>query len=1098
MKKQFFTLLIVLTFSPIFAQNKISFVDVEKIIEQTEEYENEAEFEKAINEISKIPENDSSYISSLVAKTYYLVNSEQYDEAIELTEIGINSDFIKTKYYFYLNNAAAYLDKEDYTTALKKYNEALKIYPKSYKLHYSKGVTLEKLKRFEEAAAMYQKAIILSPFNKSAHLKLGLLSYQEHHITQAMMCLSMYLVINPDGEKSLDVLSFYNTIVKSKNEEEKHDDVSISSDDDAFEEIDLIINNYAALNKKYKTGNKINLAVVRQNHAMIQQLKNFEGNDGFWSKYYVPFFLWIDESKQFNNFVYTFVYSNENEKYKSICNKNVSGIKDFLGKSRNKWNEIVGNQEIEIDGDFKKVMFIYDDGKVSAIGDYSNQTPKGLWQFFGEHGYLSAIGKFNTDGEKAGEWHWYNENGTNSEYGEYEKGEINGVYNVYHDNGRVQMSAHFVDGKRDGKAIYFNRFGAETETVNYKEGEYQGEYLSFHALGKGFIDYKINYKDDEIEGELYEYYPDGKIQYEINFIAGKKQGKGITYYHSGQIDIEKNYVDDELNGTYKEYHYNGELFKEGNCIEGYFEGPWKTYYSNGQIQSEKSYAKGKINGIEKQYARDGKLHQEMSYRKGVIIAYKFYDKQGNIIKEAKKKGGEFFYEGHAADGSITSEGLYDIDGGKEGEWKYYSDNHVLQNIEFFKEGQLDGEAKSFFNSDIVYSINNYEEGSREGYSVSYYQNKQIRSQGYYKNDEREGEWRFYYKDGSLKAVEYFNNGLLYGYAENYAVDGKLFSEFLYYEGELLEEFYYDEDKKLIEQIKIDIDSARYSIVNTFRNGNISTQFEILYEYKHGKYINNYFSGKHYLVGEYFHGERNGDWIWYFENGKVKSKGTYIHGTKVGEWVDYFKNGKINKSQTFDDGYKVGKEKTFNKNGILTQTRDFNLDKLDGEVMFYSEDGQLQVVRHYNFGRLIGYSYLGTDGNRIEMIPIENETAKIVGHFKNGKVSREFEMKNGDFDGNYNEYYSTGQLYEQQVYVNDERQGLYQVFYPNGKIMEEGNYENGEANGVYKKYYSTGKIKEEITYINDVRHGETKFYNSAGKLVKVKTYVDGEVISEKKM
>ncbi len=1098
MKNLLFTLITTLIFSPIFAQEKITFIDVEKIYEQTEEYEKEGELEKALKEISKIPENDSIYIHSLVSRTYYLINTEQYDEAIKLTEIGINSDNIKSKYFFYLNNAAAYLEKEDYETALKKYNEALKIYPKSYKLSYSKGVTLEKLDRIEEAVEMYKKSITLNPFYKSSHLKLGLLSYQEHHITQAMMCLSMYLIINPDGQKSLDVLSYYNAIVKSKNEEIKHQGISISIDEDAFEEIDLIINNYAALNKKYKTGNKINLAVVKQNHAMIQQLRNFEGNDGFWDKYYVPFFKWIDESKQFNNYIYTIVYSNENKKYKAICDKNVAGIKDFLGKSRNKWSEIIGKQMGEIDGEMKEVTYIYDNNILSAVGNISDNNPKGVWHFYNNYGALSAKGKFNEEGKKTGEWNWYNEDGSSSEKGVYENGEIHGLYHVYHSNGKLRMEANFKEGKRHGKSIYYNKYGAETEIANYNEGEYKGEYLTFHDLGKDFVDYKINYKDGEIDGEIIEYYPDGKIQYKVNFIDGKKQGKSITYYHSGKIDVEKNYIDNKLDGAYKEYHFNGQLFKEGNNIDGMSEGIWKTYYSNGQLESEKTYTKGEINGIEKQYARDGKLHHEFTYRKGTIIAYKFYDKDGNIIKEAKKKQGEFFYEGHAPNGNITSEGLYDINGGKEGEWKYYSDNHTLENIEFYKEGKIDGEAKSFYINGDEYSINHYKEGLKDGYSVTYYQNKQMKSQGYYKNNEREGEWRYYFKDGALKAIEYYNSGKLYGYAKNYTVEGKLCNKNLYYNGELIEELYYDENDNLIEQIKINIDSAKYTLTNRYRNGNVSVKFDILFNIKHGKYISNYFSGKRYLEGQYFDGKRNGDWVWYFESGKVKAKGSYINGTKVGEWVDYFENGKINKTQTYDDGFKVGKEKTYNEKGVLTQTRDFNINRLDGEVKFYSEDGQLQVVRHYEFGRLIGYSYLGKDGKRIPMIPIENETAKIVGYFKNGKVAREFEMKNGEFVGPYKEYYSTGQIFESQFYLNDERHGEFKAYYPNGKIKEEATYKNGDANGIYKKYHANGKVKEEITYLNDIRHGEAKFYNTAGKLIKIKIYVDGEVISETKM
>ena len=51
-----------------------------------------------------------------------------------------------------------------------------------------------------------------------------------------------------------------------------------------------------------------------------------------------------------------------------------------------------------------------------------------------------------------------------------------------------------------------------------------------------------------------------------------------------------------------------------------------------------------------------------------------------VIKEGKKKDGEFEFEGYNPNGSIKSKGTYDSSGGRKGLWSFYSEYGVCKNV----------------------------------------------------------------------------------------------------------------------------------------------------------------------------------------------------------------------------------------------------------------------------------------------------------------------------------------------------------------------------------------------------------------------------------
>ena len=118
-------------------------------------------------------------------------------------------------------------------------------------------------------------------------------------------------------------------------------------------------------------------------------------------------------------------------------------------------------------------------------------------------------------------------------------------------------------------------------------------------------------------GKGKEYYEDGQLLFEGEYLNGKRNGKGKEYYEDGQLEFEGEYINDikwdgidydtsknkiyELkDGLIKEYDYgklifegeynkNREFIFEGEYFNGLRNGKGKEYYNDGQLKFEGEY-----------------------------------------------------------------------------------------------------------------------------------------------------------------------------------------------------------------------------------------------------------------------------------------------------------------------------------------------------------------------------------------------------------------------------------------------------------------------------------------------------------------------------
>jgi uncharacterized protein len=1077
-----------------FAQEKIPFIDYTEIEKLVTETSKEGNNEKTLELLNKISKNDSAYFDVLSSKSYYLFKLKKYDDVIKVANEGIESSHKGSKVYFYINKGVALTNLKKYDEAIEVYGNGIKTYPKNYLLWFNKAVVLETQGKLNEAISAYKKCITLNPMYRKPHLQMGNIFYKQERTTQALMSFNIYMLLEPDGAGAFTTLKSLNNIATAKNSNKRNEELELFDADDSYEDIDLVLDSKMAVGKNYKIENEINIALTKQNHAMIEQLKDFEGNGGFWDKKYVSLYKWIAENNFFDDFSYTLSYSIENPEFKKIIDKKNKKIVAFLKSFKTKWSSIVAKNNIDFNGEKQDVVYNYDGSYVDAIGKIENDISIGYWEYYNETGLLIAKGNFDNSGKKVGKWTWYYGLSKIKETAFYKGGKLDGKNIMLHENQKLYVDANYKEDELDGEYKYYNNKGALIQHQYYKNGKLDGIYKSYFKVGEKILEFYIPYKNGLIEGEAFEYYANGDIYSKANYIAGKIEGLETKYHFNKKVASEIYYSNGNLNGSYKSYYTNGQLNEIGQSLEGFYDGSWKLFYSDGTLQSEFTYKKGKLTDVYKFYDTDGKLHYEYIYRKGEIISYKFYDKKGLILKEGKKKSGEFNYEGFSASGNKTSEGLYDISGGKKGEWKFYSNNGVLTGKGDFIDNKTTGDYSHYHNNGSKLSITPYKDDIIDGYYTAYHLNGVMSSQGWYKKGVEHGKWKYYYIDGTVQSINFFHKGKLHGFQEYFGGNGSIVSKSKMNFGELISETLFDENGKVFEQINYQLKEKEYSIVSKHFNGKIKTNVSFVNGVQHGLYSEFYFNGNKKASGNFVNGEQNGLWTWYYDTGEKETEMNYLNGKLNGNTTNYYKTGEIENVYFYSNGLDIGAHISSFKNGVKNVTTQYYEGNLHGRKEFYNSSEKLQLIRFYNHGKLIGYSYLDKKGKELPMIELTNETGKISAFYDNGNVSKVMEYKNGDLINSYKSYSYDGKPEDEMMHIDGQYSGVKKEYFSDGKIKEEVEYNFGIKHGKSIAFFKTGSKKEEKSYLNGQLNGVAKFYSEKGKLKESIKYFNDKIIS----
>jgi antitoxin component YwqK of YwqJK toxin-antitoxin module len=247
----------------------------------------------------------------------------------------------------------------------------------------------------------------------------------------------------------------------------------------------------------------------------------------------------------------------------------------------------------------------YENGNLEKELVFDNNLINGHSKFYYETGKVKAEGSY------------YKSDGGNVSRKGVPKNGREGVWKVYFESGKLEEVHTWKNGKINGLTQLY-----------YENGNLKAEYTILNEIYSGV------YK---------EYYSDGKLKSVKNYSNGKLNGLIQLYYETGNLKSEYTVLNEIVHGTCKDYFSNGQLSLVRNFSNGILNGPCKKYFDNGKLEFEMSIKNNKPHGPFKLYYQTGNVHSSGSMDTLSLAENNFigdlyeYDKNGKTINH-------FFYK----------------------------------------------------------------------------------------------------------------------------------------------------------------------------------------------------------------------------------------------------------------------------------------------------------------------------------------------------------------------------------------------------------------------------------------------------------------------
>ena len=115
---------------------------------------------------------------------------------------------------------------------------------------------------------------------------------------------------------------------------------------------------------------------------------------------------------------------------------------------------------------------------------------------------------------------------------------------------------------------------------------------------------------------------------------------------------------------------------------------------------------------------------------------------------------------------------------------------------------------------------------------------------------------------------------------------------------------------------------------------------------------------------------------------------------------------------------------------------------------------------------------GEEGEELFHAPDSQEpyTGWVKRMYKNGKINRLWQYKDGKLHGLETEWYENGQKRGEANYVDGKRHGLLTSWHENGQKRYETNYVDGKMHGLRTGWYEDGQKGRERNFKDGKRHG----------------------------
>lgn len=194
--------------------------------------------------------------------------------------------------------------------------------------------------------------------------------------------------------------------------------------------------------------------------------------------------------------------------------------------------------------------------------------------------------------------------------------------------------------------------------------------------------------DGEQVGTWVRYHGGGTLNFLTQFVDGEKQGLRLVISEHGQVRAQELYEGDTLHGYQRYYDAQGRLERELNYNHGVKDGVETEYYvDRGRVRARTSWSNGVKDGVVSWYYPEGVVSATYNYRQGNIdglVEYFYLDGPRRSVTEYEnnQRHGEHqeFYES----GQRKVYGMYE-EGEQVGLWTYYNEDGTVQRTQQFRE-----------------------------------------------------------------------------------------------------------------------------------------------------------------------------------------------------------------------------------------------------------------------------------------------------------------------------------------------------------------------------------------------------------------------------
>jgi antitoxin component YwqK of YwqJK toxin-antitoxin module len=204
-----------------------------------------------------------------------------------------------------------------------------------------------------------------------------------------------------------------------------------------------------------------------------------------------------------------------------------------------------------------------------------------------------------------------------------EKGERDGYWKEYFDDGRLRAEGKYNKDVKEGAWKYYHRNGITEQEGVYANGKPEGEWRWYYPGGQ--ILREELYYNGLLDGLMTEYDEAGNVITKGEYVEGKEDGQ--WYYRVGDNETEGTYAEGMRNGLWKSYDLPTGMGKqkvlrfEGRFIEDNPHGKHTYYWDNGNKKDEGEYSMGRKEGEWIYYNYDGTPFIIVSYKNGTEYRY---------------------------------------------------------------------------------------------------------------------------------------------------------------------------------------------------------------------------------------------------------------------------------------------------------------------------------------------------------------------------------------------------------------------------------------------------------------------------------------------